>query len=223
MILAWHDGTPHDLTETAWAQVCASFLGAGFRVDLPGGPQRPEATAHELNRVRQVAELIGADLPISDWERATTAHADADVELVGGWPRSYAGRSGTWMAALPLSAEKPITTGAFLPCPTHRRPTSGLPMFSRLADEVALAEIDADCGLWADLEGRVVTSTAGPILAQRSDGGWAMGTESSTWLASRIATERGATLDLRVDDLPAARFLAVVRRASEIQQITYVS
>ncbi|MGN6721519.1 MAG: hypothetical protein ACTHJM_02775 [Marmoricola sp.] len=223
MILAWHDGAPHDLTPTEWAEICAGFLGSGFRVDLPSGSQRREAAAYELDRVRRVAELLGAGLVAAEWEQAATSHPDAEVEITGGWPRSYADESRMWVTAIPLGDEPTITTIAVLPEPAHQRPTSGLPMFSRLADEVALAHVDVDCAIWADSAGRVVTSTAGPILAQRVDGRWAMGSESGSWLYSRLAADRGATGDLMVDDLATARFIGVVRRAREVQQVAYLT
>lgn len=223
MILAWHDGAAHHLTPREWAEVCASFLGAGFRVDLPGGRARSEASHYELDRVRQIGELIGAAVPASGWDRAAAFDADVDVEVIGGWPRTYSGESAMWIATLAAIDHGAVTTGALLPSPWRRRPTGGLPMFSRLADDVALAGVEADCGLWADTDGRVVTSTAGPILAQRVDGSWATGTDSSTWLAHRVAAERGATPDLCVEDLQAARFVGVVWRAHEIQSLTYVS
>lgn len=220
-MLAWHDGTTHTLAASEWAGLCSTFLGAGFRIDLPGGPQRTEAAAHERGRVARVADLLGTDLTDSGWQSAAQSHPDNEIEVIGGWPRTYLEPSTLWVSARRVDAEPDLSTAALFPSPAHPRPTTGLPMFSRLGHEVALAAIDADCGIWADPEGRIVTSTAGPIIAQRADGTWATGTDAAGWLATRVALERSARPDLRAEDLISTRYLGLIRRARGVQPLTY--
>lgn len=221
-VLAWHDGSLHHLSRAEWASVCASFLGSGFRVDLPSGAQRDEAADYELGRVLKVAELMGAPVSSTDWQQAVHSHADLDVEVTGGWPRAYSGTSSMWIATEPIPDEPAIETAAPLPSRAHPRPTTGLPLFSRLADELALTSVEADCGLWIDPDGRVVRSTAGPIIAQRADGRWATGTDTATWLGRRTIAEHDATPDLRIEDLDAAPFVGLIRRARGVLPLVLV-
>lgn len=220
-IRAWRNGDAHTLSEAEWAEICATFLGCGFRVDLPGDPDRDDAARHEAGRVRRIADILGADLPEAAWELATAALPDRSVEVLGGWPRTYAGERAWWIAALPIGDDRDPTTAEVLPRPRSTSPTSGLPMFSRLMDEVALSTIQADCGLWADTDGSIVTSTAGPIIAQRAEGGWALSTESGGWAATRAAAQRGATTDLHVEDLATARLIGVIGPAGEVLPLRY--
>lgn len=219
---AWSEGTTHALSETDWAGLCASFLGSGFRVDLPAGPDRLDAARHEADRIRRIADLVGATLSEADWEHASSTLPGESIEVVGGWPRTYAGLPTLWIASFPV-VDQGIATATVLPVPWHETPTSGLPTFSRLADEVVLERVRADCGIWATADGSVVTSTAGPIVAQRADGHWATGRDVGSWLGSRFVSERRATADLAVGELATLPFLGVIRRAHEIVRVTYIN
>lgn len=217
-LLAWTDGTLRPITDTDWAEIAASFLGAGFRIDLPPGA-RGEAVIHERARVERLAHLLGESLPQAAWEVAVQTHPDLPVEVLGGWPRSATGDAPGCVAVRVVQERLGRGTAVVLADVVAPGPTRGLPTISRLADEVALAGVDAGVGIWADSEGGVVTSTAGPVLAQRGDGSWAMGSDSATWLAGTIVAERGATRGLRVDDLRSAQLLGVIRRAVGVQAI----
>jgi hypothetical protein len=101
----------------------------------------------------------------------------------------------------------------------HPRATDGLPTYSRLSDDVALRAVGRDCGLWADPDGRIVTSTAGPVIAQRADGQWVTGTDATRWLAHRLADEQRAAPELQIDDLATARSLGVIYRAQGVRAL----
>lgn len=221
-VLVWHAGATRTMSASVWAGICSTFLGAGFRVDLPGGALRAEAAHHEHARVREVAKLLGAPFNDVAWTSVVDVEPEADVEIVGGWPRNYDAAPALWVTARRVDAEPDLATGTLLSERVHPSPTTGLPMFSRLRDAVALSTVAADCGIWADPDGGIVTSTAGPIIAERVDGTWATGSASSTWLATRIALQRGASGDLHVDDLASVRSLGVVRRARDLQSLTYL-
>lgn len=220
-VLAWQNGEAHTFSADEWATICASFLGFGFRIDLPAGADRGEAATYELGRLHQIAALLGASVVEADWELAASSHPEVDVELVGGWPRSYSGASAWWVAVVAAPAPELITTATLIETPLQPRPSSGLPVFSRLAAAAALASVSADCGVWSDAEGLVVTSTAGPVIAQCADGHWAMGTESYSWLARREAVAREARPDLCVTDLESVRFLGLIERARALQPLRY--
>lgn len=215
-------GTLQEIPARQWATLCASFLGAGFRIDLPQGPDRSAAASHELARVRRLADLLGLEVTDEDWHAAARDHGDVDVELIGGWPRAYSSTPQMWVAAIPVEPAT-IATTMLISLPVATSPTRGLPTLSRLADEVALRSIHADCGLWADRTGAVVSSTAGPVIAQRSDGRWVTGVETGTWLASRMSIEHRARPELTVDDLEAAPFLGLIHRAIGVLPLTYVA
>lgn len=223
VVTAWQSGIAHTLTGSDWAGVCSTFLGAGFRVDLPGGSRRPEAVEHEVERVRRVSDLLGTHFSESDWISAARSHPELDIEVVGGWPRTYAGASTLWVAACLVGEESAPREAVLLPSPRYPGPTSGLPMYSRMRDEVALTAVEADCGIWADPDGRIIASTAGPLVVERADGTWATGTESSGWLATCVSLERSATPDLHVDDLATARYVGLIRRARTVQPLDLVS
>ncbi|GAC1385631.1 MAG: hypothetical protein NVSMB48_22940 [Marmoricola sp.] len=220
-LLACADGTLSPITSAAWAGVVATFLGAGFRIDLPAG-ERPEAQRHEGARVASLATLLGTSLPADVWTLATQAHPDQPIEIMGGWPRSFREDDAFRIAVRPVRERLEPRTASVLAMAAPPRLTRGLPTISRLADEVALSGIDAEVGIWADGAGAVVTSTAGPVLAQRADGTWSMGSDSATWLACTTAADLGAERNLTVDDLGSARSLAVVRRALGVQALSLV-
>jgi hypothetical protein len=217
-LLVWTDGALEPVTAAEWAGVAATFLGVGFRIDLPAG-ERSEAERHERARVDHLATLLGTSLPSASWEAATQAHPREAIEVVGGWPRSFDGDEVARIATQPIRERLEPSRASLLTTAASLRPTRGLPTISRLADEVALRGSDADVGIWADAGAAVVSSTAGPVLAQRADGSWAMGSDSHTWLACTIAADRGARRDLTVEDLASARNLGVIRRALGVQPI----
>ncbi|MGN6161613.1 MAG: hypothetical protein ACTHOG_07900 [Marmoricola sp.] len=214
-------GTTVELAATAWASLCASFLGAGFRVDLPPGAERAVAAEYELARVDRLATLLGHRVPLAEWHDAVLDHPDRHVEICAGWPRMYGEPPRLWITSRPVVGEHPASTAAIVAARRAPRATDGLPTFSRLEDEQVLATTEADCGLWADHQGILVTSTAGPVIAQRADGSWVTGRDTAPWLAQRIAGEYGAIPDLGVDDLATARSVAIIRRADGIQPVRY--
>lgn len=220
-LLAWSEGALRPIAATDWAAVVASFLGAGFRIDLPVA-KRHEAARHERARVDTLADLLGTVLDSAVWEVVTQAHPEHPIEVQGGWPRSFEGEAEVHVAVRPIRESLEKRTACVLPHPASRGPTRGLPTISRLADEVALRGVTAAVGIWSDPDGIVVTSTAGPVVAQHADGSWALGSDSHTWLACTIAENRGAQRDLLVEDLAKARRLGVVRRALGVQEISLV-
>ena len=217
--LAWNNGTPSEVTEADWAAVSASFLGAGFRFDLPGA-DRHRAARHERGRVERLAQCLGSTIPTAVWDAVVGAHPGHPIEIEGGWARSYTSEAPCWIAARPVTDSLDTRTAAILPTPAHPRPSRGFPTISLLADQAALRAIDAEVGIWVHPHGEVVTSTAGPVIAQRPDGTWALGSDSQTWLARAIAAERGAGADLTVEDLRAATFVGVVRRALGVMPLS---
>ena len=217
--LAWHDGILSEATDADWATASANFLGAGFRIDLPA-EDRTSAASHEQGRVDQLAERLGTTVPDAAWNAVVEAHPGYPIEIEGGWPRTYTGEGRCWVSARRVTDDLEHRTASILSTPAHPRPSRGLPTISRLADEIALRTIDAEIGIWADSHGGVVTSTAGPVIAQRADSTWTMGSDSQTWLTRRIAEERGADTDLTIEDLRAALFVGAVRRALGVQPLS---
>lgn len=169
--LTWVDGDQVDCPSREWAARVAGFLGCGFRVVVPAGPERAGGLRRAHQLADQVASVVGGTLDEEPWRHL---EREAGVwEVVGGWTHQFrapAGACATRITPLPTpDARWRWAPSVTLPWTVNAHsPVTGLPMVSGHDPAAAtrhLAEhAPGTVGLWTDGEGHLVDTTAGPPL-----------------------------------------------------------
>lgn len=100
----WTDGVAVDCSDDEWAALRAGFLGAGFRVVVPSGPDRPAALARARDLAARVAERLRTRLDETPWRHLASEVRDpgpgggsgsgSALEVVGGWTHRFRASSG---------------------------------------------------------------------------------------------------------------------------------
>lgn len=178
----WVDGVVVPCSPDAWAQRRAGFLGCGFRVVLPAGPERIPALARAHDLAGEIATRLGAHLDEAPWRALTQDVATAGaLEISGGWThrfRAPLGACATRVAQAPQPGTAPSGTalpGVILPWRVNEHaPLAGLPAISALHEARALQWLrdrgEGVVGVWLNTAGDLVDTTAGPPLLHIPDG-----------------------------------------------------
>lgn len=207
--LTWVDGERVDSSAGEWSARVAGFLGCGFRVVVPAGPERAGALrrAHEL--AARVASVVGGDLDPEPWRHLI--RTSGAREVVGGWThrfRAPAGECATRITPLPATDPAPRSASAVtLPWTVNTHsPVSGLPMVSRHGETAAARHLveraPGSVGLWTDDGGHLVDTTAGPPLLLTAEG-WTCPTATAGTVPHHL-WERSADLLRASEGLVAA-------------------
>lgn len=173
----WVDGVEVDCSEPEWAVRAAGFLGCGFRLVVPAGPERPGALRRARELAGEVAAAVGGVLDEVPWRQL--ARTRGAYEVVGGWTHQFRGPVGvcaTRVTPLPVGRPKwRAAPGVTLPWAVNEHsPVTGLPTISRHGAAQAARHVAAHSpgavGLWTDSVGCVVDTTAGPPLMLTQEG-----------------------------------------------------
>lgn len=177
----WTDGAEVDLSDDEWAVLRAGFLGCGFRVVVPAGPERPAALQRSRALALEVAARVGATLDETPWQflgeqilAGAPAPHDRALEVTGGWTHRFRAPAGACHTRVaPWHHDGPGRVGVTLPWQRNEHsPLTGLPALSGHEEARAEQWLQGRVGVWTSTAGHLVDTTAGPPLLLTDDG-WA--------------------------------------------------